>query len=732
MKKQFLFLLLDSILGMSVAQNTYKDSLAAYIHELEIRPASITRDTSLNKTINLYAREYAYFSPDSAIYFSAKALEYAKNAKWDTGMGISYHQMGVFASNKGDNTAALKYLEKALSIWTVNEKSTNTQLKENAYKRKPKTLSSIGIAYDNIGIYTKSLEYYLRALKYYETYNDEKGQATTLGNIGLVYYNLKEYKTALEFYNKALRLDTEIKNYDGIARHLGNMAIVFEEQNMQQKALDYYFKALELKEKYGNPYDAAYTIGNIGNAYASLAESKNNTTSERKSFFNKALEYDTKALQTLQKIGDKNGIARNLGNIGIIYHKQKTDAKAEKNLLKAIAICDEIGMLNEKMDFEIILSEVYLNLGKHKKALEHYKEYSISRDSIFNLEKDKELTSKQLNFDFEKKQAELGIKTEAEKEKAKAVSNEVHKKQQVTIFSVASLLLIVFVFSIFLYSRFRITKKQKIIIEQQKHAVELQKEIVEEKQKEIIDSINYAKRLQLAILATPENITQQVPNNFLLYKPKDIVAGDFYFFETSEKHIFLAAADCTGHGVPGALVSVVCANALTRCVKEFHLTDPGKILDKTRELVLETFKKSGEDVKDGMDISLCSFVNEPNNLTIKWAGAYNPLWYTNNNIMIEIKADKQPIGLTEYAQPFTTHTIQLNSNDMFFLFTDGFADQFGGEKGKKFKYNNLEKLLLANKNLPMKEQNLGLDQAFEQWRGNLEQIDDVCVLGVRL
>ena len=447
------------------------------------------------------------------------------------------------------------------------------------------------------------------------------------------------------------------------------------------------------------------------------------TNSEREELFNKALEYDNKALKILQEVGDQNGIARNLGNIGIIYSKQKKNTEAEKHLVKAIAICDEIGMLNEKMDFEIILSEVYMTLGDYKKAFQHYKSYSIAHDSIFNMEKDKELTSKQLNYEFEKKQAEVEIKTKAEKEKTQAVSHETHKKQQVIIFSVACILLIVIIFSISLYSRFRITKKQNVIIEHQK-------EMVEEKQKEIIDSMNYAKRLQRAILATPENITQYIPDNFLLYKPKDIVAGDFYFFETSGDHIFLAAADCTGHGVPGALVSVVCANALTRCVKEFGLTDPGKILDKTRELVLETFKKSGEDVKDGMDISLCSFQKEPK--TIKWAGAFNPLWYTNNNTMIQIKADKQPIGLTENARPFTTHTIQLESNDMFFLFTDGFADQFGGEKGKKFKYNNFEKFLLANKNLTMTEQHNHLDDVFEKWRGNLEQIDDVCVIGVRV
>lgn len=723
MKKTiFLFAILSLFIN-TFAQNPFQDSLADFIRQQKKLPLTITRDTSLNKALNLFAREYAYSIPDSAIYYTTEALNYAKNAKWEPGMGISYHQMGMFYSNKGDYTSSLKYLNQALALWSKHESGNDQQLKANAKKRKPRTLSSIGIVYDNTGDYVKSIEYYLKALKYHETSGDKKGEATTLGNIGLVYYNLREYKTAMDFYNKAVAIDTELKNYDGLGRHYGNIAMSFEEQNMQDQALDYYFKALKLKEQYSNQYDVAYTLGNIGNAYGSKAEIKGISPTEREVFYNNALEYDNKALKILQEIGDKNGIARNLGNIGIIYSKQRKTVEAERYLLKAITICDEIGMLNEKMDFEIILSEVYMTLGDYKKALLHYKSYSMAHDSIFNAEKDKELTTKQLNYEFEKKQAEIEIKTKAEKEKIQAVSAEAHKKQQVIILSVAFFLLIVVVFSISLYSRFRITKKQKVIIEHQK-------EMVEEKQKEIIDSMNYAKRLQRAILATPENITQQIPSNFLLYKPKDIVAGDFYFFETNGEHIFLAAADCTGHGIPGALVSVVCANALTRSVKEFGLTDPGKILDKTRELVLETFKKSGEDVKDGMDISLCSF--QKGLKTIKWAGAFNPFWYTNNNAMIEIKADKQPIGLTENAKPFTTHTIQLESNEMFFLFTDGFADQFGGEKGKKFKYNNFEKLLLTNKNLSMNEQNTLLDTEFENWRGNLEQIDDVCVIGVRV
>lgn len=256
-----------------------------------------------------------------------------------------------------------------------------------------------------------------------------------------------------------------------------------------------------------------------------------------------------------------------------------------------------------------------------------------------------------------------------------------------------------------------------------------QKEIVEEKQKEIIDSINYAKRLQDAILPPKKLIDDHLKENFVLFKPKDIVAGDFYWAERIGNHFFIAAADCTGHGVPGAMVSVVCSNALNRSVKEFGMLETGKILDKTTDLVLETFEKSDEDVKDGMDISLLGINTKTGEMT--WSGANNPLWYLENGIMQEIKADKQPIGKSDHRKPFTTHSLPLSLSALF-LFTDGYADQFGGEKGKKFKYKPFLEMLQNNSSLPMEMQKNKLDEAIENWKGDLEQNDDICIIGVRI
>jgi serine phosphatase RsbU (regulator of sigma subunit) len=292
-----------------------------------------------------------------------------------------------------------------------------------------------------------------------------------------------------------------------------------------------------------------------------------------------------------------------------------------------------------------------------------------------------------------------------------------------------------------------------------------QKELVDEKQKEILDSINYAKRLQLAILPPQHLIDKYLPENFVLYKPKDIVAGDFYWMHEENDVVWIAAADSTGHGVPGAMVSIVCSNSLDKAVKEFKLKEPGEILDKTTELVLDTFAKSGEEIKDGMDISLLCL--DRKNKIIKWSGANNQLWYTHTGAsslpslqagasapevnetdekkslstealegreatMHEVKANKQPVGKSDHQVPFTTHQFDWKARTIFYLITDGYADQFGGPRGKKFKYKQLEERLLALANLPIQEQKNQLLNEFENWRGEHEQVDDVTLLAIRI
>ncbi|MCE3278591.1 MAG: hypothetical protein K0S44_782 [Bacteroidetes bacterium] len=273
--------------------------------------------------------------------------------------------------------------------------------------------------------------------------------------------------------------------------------------------------------------------------------------------------------------------------------------------------------------------------------------------------------------------------------------------------------------------------------EQEKEIFRLRNVELKAAMDEIRESFRYAKRIQSAILPPEELINKLIPDSFVLFKPKDIVSGDFYWLKKTNDKILFAAVDCTGHGVPGAMVSMVGYNCLNKTVHEFGLTQPSLILNKLTELVEETFvhkdfhyENSEDEIKDGMDISLCCI--DLKEMKMEWAGANNPIWIIRKNEFIEIAADKQPVGKYDHRQPFTNHKLDLHAGDSIYLFTDGYADQFGGPAGKKFKYKQLKELLIFTDTLTKKEQQTILHDRFEDWRGNLEQIDDVLLMGFKI
>jgi len=267
-------------------------------------------------------------------------------------------------------------------------------------------------------------------------------------------------------------------------------------------------------------------------------------------------------------------------------------------------------------------------------------------------------------------------------------------------------------------------------LEAEKLEVLRQKQLVEEKNKEITSSIQYALRIQTAILLPSRIVKKYLADSFIIYKPKDIVAGDFYWIETIDDLVLFAACDSTGHGVPGAMVSVVCHNALNRAVREFNLYKPSDILDKTAAIVYDSFSKSEDEIKDGMDISLCVLNTKTKHL--EWAGAKNPIWLVKKGEFIETKADKQSIGITEVISPFTNSSFQLNKGDAIYIFSDGFADQFGGKDKNKLNRKRFKDLILTLQDLKMQEQGSRLEQFFDSFKGDTEQTDDILVMGVKV
>ncbi len=609
-------------------------------------------------------------------------------------------------------------------------------------------------------------------------------------NLGQFYREMGLIEQSIEILSKALRIQDTVKNERTIGTIYNNLGAAYFDAGETEKAFEYFEKAAELRRKGGDPY--------VGDAYWNIAfacSEINDTTNYHKYLaiaathyqqmddqdygqgsyyfsmgtlylsrnqFSKSKEAYLQVVPRYKKLGYNDFVAWAYHGISRAYSGMGNYRMAIIYADSSYHLSHQIGHLERMKQSALILSDVLVKVGEYKRAFEMYKEYVKISDSIRNSSNEKALIRSEIKYRYDKKAAADSTKNAEEqrvkdaliaREQAVSAKKDTElKNQRLQRTILFGGLLIVITFAMFIFNRFRVIRKQKHLIEQQKIEVEIQREkaneqrvvaenqrnIVEEKNKEILDSINYARRLQEAILPPQKLVKEYLPDSFILYKPKDIVAGDFYWMESVGDTIYFAAADCTGHGVPGAMVSVVCSNALTKTLMEERITTPGEILDRTRDLVIEQFARSEQEVKDGMDISLCSLAAFPDPskggepVKLQWAGANNPLWIIRNGEVLETKPDKQPIGKYADVRPFTTHSINLQKGDTIYIFTDGFQDQFGGEKGKKYKAASLKTFLLSIVHHPAFKQRDLLLQEFEQWRGSVEQIDDVCIMGVRI
>ncbi len=581
------------------------------------------------------------------------------------------------------------------------------------------TLNNIGSIYNKQGDIPLALEYYHKSLKASEEIKDKNGVAVSLNNIGLIYKKQGDIELAITYYSKSLTILKEDNDKLGTAMVLNNIASIYDENGALDTALNYYSESLKIRQEINDVNGIAMSLSNIGYIYRLQGK------------HNQALENFNQSLAIRERSGDQHGITRSLYNIGYLELLKGNKAIAMKSLNRSLEISKEIGFPEGVRDASKLLSELYEENGSGTQALLMYKLHILMKDSVNNETTQKAAARQQAKYEYEKQKAI----DDAEHDKLLAIEQEEKSKQRLLTVSTGIGLGLVIIFLLFVFNRLRVTKKQKLVIETQKQEVEQQKEVVElahheveEKNREILDSITYAKRIQSAILPPAKVVKEYLQDSFILYKPKDIVAGDFYWMEHIDGKVLFAAADCTGHGVPGAMVSVVCNNALNRSVREHGLTDPGKILDKTREIVIQEFEKSDEEVKDGMDIALCLL----NGTKLEYAGAHNPLWIIRKGELIETKANKQPIGQFDNPEPYLTHNFDLEQGDSIYIFSDGYVDQFGGEKGKKFKAKAFRELLLSVQDKSMEEQKVIINDNFELWKGNLEQVDDVCIIGIRI
>jgi serine phosphatase RsbU (regulator of sigma subunit) len=565
-----------------------------------------------------------------------------------------------------------------------------------------------------------ALDNYLQALKLFEDLKLPTKVAGIQNNIGLIYAEIKEYRTALSYYFKAEAINVAGNKKNYLAINYNNIATCYQKLKQYSSALIYLNKSLALRQEKADTVGMAMAYHNIGINHQ-LTGDKDSALY----FFHKSLGY-------LYQMDPNIGHAYNYLELGNTLLQQGKLNDAEAYLLQALTISENSELEGVKVEVYKYLSELYRQKNDFKKAFTFQDLYMSLKETVESDESKNEILKKELEYAFNQKQELQRI----EANNKQAVYNaEIRSQKKLTMYAIIGLVVLSVLVLIVLRS-YNQKRKSNFIISKQK-------EIVEHKNKEILDSITYAKYIQNALLPSDKAIEESGVKCFVLFKPKDIVSGDFYWIHrylplqgTLEGETYIAAVDCTGHGVPGALVSVVGNNGLNRCVKEFGIHDTGKILDKLSELVEETFAASVDELKDGMDISLLKIYTNKASLTTKvqWSGANNPLWIVrkNSQTVEEIKANKQPIGKYADRTMFLAHDVHLAAGDRLFLFTDGFADQFGGPNGKKFKYKQLEEALVHTRNFTLADQKAFLIKQFEDWKTDHEQVDDVCLIGIEI
>jgi serine phosphatase RsbU (regulator of sigma subunit) len=705
-KAKLLFGILVCLNTISFAQNTEVDSLLIVLNTTKNNTNKVN---VLLKLAEINGLKYGKI--ENAIRYNTQALELSKQLQSDTLLYKSYTSIGIIYSVKGDYIKAIDNFNFAFHKAKLI----------NSLAAEASCLSNIGTVYRNMGSLSKAFDYQLKSIKIKEKIGAKLELSKSYNNLSVILNQQENYKEALMYAFKAIKLKKELNLKEDLAASYNNLGQLYIDLNDYHKALSFSRKAEKLNSYYKNNLSLATSFSNIASCYMKLGK------------LDLSLEYNLKAIKIKEFAGIMQSLSTSYINIGEVYLLKNQNSKARLYFEKALTFSKKIGTVNLIADSYKSLGKLDSVQGNYKNALYNFHNWLIYQDSFMDVENSKKSLTLFYEYEFAKKQTADSISNSKEKliqqTKINQQAAEIKSKriQQYALFGGLSIVLI---FSIALFNRFKITQKQKLVIEVQKNETEKQKLLVEDKNKEISDSIQYAKRIQEAILPSSNFFHATFEKGFIYFNPKDIVSGDFYWMEKVGASIYFAAADCTGHGVPGAMVSVVCANALSKALLEEKHKDTGKLLDRTRELVVEQFSKSEENVQDGMDISLCKITGN----SLQWSGANNPLWIIrkDSTLVEEIKADKQPIGRTDKSAPFQTHSVQLNEGDSIYLFTDGYADQFGGEKGKKFMYKPLKDLLLSISGNSMNQQKELLDEQFLRWKGNLEQVDDVCVIGVRI
>ncbi len=684
---------------------------------------------------------------DSSIYFFNKTIKLSTETKNLRELANAYNNVGIIFKANSQNDTAIKLFHKAI----------NTARQANAPDLIAAALANLGNIYRNIGNLNAALDVNLKALQILDSLGSEDKKlillkAKILTNTAVIFSSQRNFEQSKKYYLKALKTYKTINYTEGIASTYLNLGTIFSEQNNLDSAAVYFKKAYKL---FRSPYNKAMAIYNLGDTYNALNQPDS------------AYPFLTEALDLYRKLNDKSGIARVYSSLGQNFYLKKQYDKAISYLKKSYDLAVETKDLTIRKNAADWLSRAYKAVGKYKEALEMHIIFKELNDSLFNAENERKMTQLSLQYEFDKKQREQELIYKSKIQKQKIISRFI---------AAVSLLMLILLFTI--YRSLRLKKKanemlklknaeilqQKEEIEAQRDEIEAQKEKIElqavelqkqrdiavKQRKNIEDSIHYALRIQEAVMPDFSFLKSYLTDYFLFFKPRDIVSGDFYWAAQKNNYIVITIADCTGHGVPGAFMSLLGITFLNEILATENSIESNIILDKLRQKVISSLKQTDDLMKtrDGMDMALVVIDTKTN--IMQYSGAYNPLYVVLNkeshleytaanevktieneqNILYEFKADKFPIGLSYgEIESFSRAEIKLQKGIKFYMFSDGFPSLFNFDKNQKFTTKRFRELILEISGLSFDKQKEILEKTFNDWLAGHKQIDDVLVGG---
>jgi len=724
------------------------DSCLFYTQESTKLYQKIGNKPKLALTLNNLGIMYSVFGMMDSCYTShLRALKINFELNDSNEISETYNNIGTYYLYSSEFDSARYYYNIAINYLGPKLNSTTASL-----------LNNIALAYQYEGNYEKSIDFYVQSLNIYEHLNDIRTAVLIYNNIGSLYKEIGYYKKAIEYYQKKIKYSQETGSQIEYCKSQHNVAGCYAEMKRLDTAIAIYESTLPLFDSFDDKETKAMIYKGIADCEIDLKQYK------------KGLEHAQKALELRLSLNNENTIYRTYFSIARAYVGLENYQMALKYFRK----CEKYG--RSSGDISIIiesykgLAKTLEKLGNYREAIHYISEYVTLNDSIMNSNVQQQIGDLETKYQTEKKEQQILLQNvELEKNQATIAFEKAEaekKAAQRNLFMFGFGLILILAIVIFRGYRQK-TESNKIIAEKndklnqlitevtnQKDEIEKQKIEIEEIHHEVSQSINYAKRIQTSILPESSILEQNLSDHFVLFKPRDVVSGDFYWFTQIENQLFATVADCTGHGVPGAFMSMLGVSFLREIVNKSNITQPNEILNHLRAEVVRTLKQKGisGEQKDGMDLSFIRI--DFQTLQLDFSGANNPLYIIsqtepiilseqtkvkslkleNDNgwTLYEIKPDKMPIAIYEKMNDFQNNQIQLHSRDRVYMFSDGFVDQFGGPKGKKFMSKPFKRLLLEQANLDLSKQKEILNQTIISWMKETNQVDDISVMGVEV